>query len=67
MDYDTNVVIASFLKLLGYRELASFLYRNKENKRFVDSCVGLIIHKTPAESREYVKECLFVSGALGSI
>ncbi len=63
-DYDSFKVVSDILKDIGYSEIGNYLYKNRDNQNFFDSCVNLILHKTPEQKRESVSHALHVSGVL---
>lgn len=67
MDYDCYQVVSNILKHIGYKEIGNYLFNNKGDEKFFNSCLQIILKKTPSEKMEYVENALYVSGLMDII
>jgi hypothetical protein len=64
MDHDAYLAVGGLLKELGYTEIGNYIETHRDNEMFFDSCVNLILHKTPEYMQDHVNSILYLCGIL---
>lgn len=65
MDIDSRKAVSQLLNEIGFNEIATFVERDDDDK-FLDTCVKLILHKTPRNCLPRTRGILYVSGLITS-
>jgi len=64
MANDAYLAVGQILKEIGYPEIGNYIEKNRDNEIFFNSCVNLILHKTPPRLENHVKDILIICGIL---